>query len=91
MKNSLKMLVGYLYIFAVGIVCVTVGIMSVVLSIELMMMFAFWTTDMIVAFNWLFCLRAAIALSIAINVCAAMSDLKSVKLDAEKTVRAIWK
>jgi hypothetical protein len=91
MKNSLKMLAGYLCYFSIAMLLVTGGIMSVVLSIELMIMFTFWTTDMIVAFNWLFCLRAAIALGIVITVSAAMSDFKGVKSDVEKTVKAIWK
>jgi hypothetical protein len=91
MKNSLKMLVGYLCYFGIAILLVTGGIMSVVLGIELLLMLAFWTTDMIVAFNWLFCLRTAIALSIVLTVSATMSDFKGVKSDVEKTVKTIWK
>ena len=85
------MLVGYLCYFGTAILLSTGGIMSVVLGIELLLMFAFWTTDMIVAFKWLFCLRSAFAISIVITVFAAMSDFKGVKLDVNETVKAIWK
>jgi hypothetical protein len=91
MKNSLKLLVGFMCYFGIAISLVAGGIMSLVLGIQLMVMFAFWTTDMIVAFNWLFCLRAAIAISIVISVSSAMSDFKGIKSDVEKTVKAIWK
>jgi hypothetical protein len=91
MKNSLKLLVGFMCYFGIAISLVAGGIMSVVLGIELMIMFAFWTTDMIVALNWAFCLRAAIAIATAITVSAAMSDFKGIKSDVEKTVKAIWK
>ena len=91
MKNSLKLLVGFMCYFGIAISLVAGGIMSLVLGIQLMVMFAFWTTDMIVAFNWLFCLRAAFAISVAITVSAAMSDFKGIKSDVEKTVKAIWK